>query len=100
MWDDTKILNGEIGEYISVARKNKNKWFIGAITNNEGRTITIPFDFLTPGKRYRLSLYTDGGDKVNTRTQVAIRRQAITSKTKLKFQLLPRGGCAMIAEEI
>lgn len=100
VWDDTKILNGEIGEYISVARKNKNKWFIGAITNNEGRTITIPFDFLTPGKRYRLSLYTDGGDKVNTRTQVAIRRQAITSKTKLKFQLLPRGGCAMIAEEI
>lgn len=100
VWDNTKILNGEIGEYISVARKNKNKWFIGAITNNDGRTITIPFNFLTPGKRYRLSVYTDGGEKVKTRTRVAIKRQIITSKVTLKFRLLPRGGCAMIAEEI
>ena len=100
VWDDTKIINGEIGEYITVARKSKNRWFIGAITNNSARAVKIPLNFLEPGKRYRLSLYTDGGEKVKTRTHVRITREMITSKKVVNLNLLPRGGCAMIIEEI
>jgi alpha-glucosidase len=98
VWDDTRVIDGEIGKYIATARKSGNKWFVGAITNNEGRSLTIPFHFLDAGKKYRLTLYTDGGDRVQTRTHVGISSQVITSKTLLKLRLLPRGGCAMTAE--
>ncbi len=98
VWDDTRVIDGEIGKYIATARKSGNKWFVGVITNNDGRALSIPFHFLDPGKKYRLTLYSDGGDQVQTRTHVRISSQVITSKTLLKLQLLPRGGCAMTTE--
>lgn len=100
VWDDTKIINGEIGEYISVARRKGKTWFVGGVTNNEARTLSIPLSFLNKNKKYRVSLYTDGGEKVKTRTHVAINQKMVTSKSVLKFQLVSRGGCAMIIDEL
>ena len=99
VWDDTRILEGSIGEYVSIARRKGNKWFVGSITNNDARKFEFAFDFLEPNKNYELRLFTDGGEKVKTRTKVAIETQKITSKSKIKLDLLPRGGCAMIIEE-
>lgn len=56
-------------------------------------------DFLEPGKKYAATIYTDGGEKVKTRTHVAVTDKSVTSKTVLKFDLLPRGGVAMIVRE-
>jgi len=98
-WDDTRILEGSIGEYISIARRKGNKWFVGSITNNDPRKFEFSFDFLEPNKNYELRLFTDGGEKVKTRTHVAIETKKITQKTKIKLELLPRGGCAMIIVE-
>ena len=100
VWDDTKIINGEIGEYISVARRKGKTWFVGGVTNNEARTLSIPLSFLNKNKKYRVSLYTDGGEKVKTRTHVAINQKMVTSKSVLKFELVSRGGCAMIIDEL
>lgn len=99
VWDDTKVLEGAIGEYVSIARRKGNKWFVGSITNNDARKFEFSFDFLDPDKKYELRLFTDGGEKVKTRTHVAIEIQSVTHKSKLKLDLLPRGGCAMIIEE-
>lgn len=99
VWDDTKVLNGSIGEYVSIARKKDNRWFLGCITNNDARKMELPLDFLDAGKKYELTLYTDGGEKVKTRTHVAIQTKKVTSKTVLKLDMLPRGGCAMIIRE-
>lgn len=98
-WDDTKVLEGSIGEYISIARKKGNIWYVGSITNNEERKFQLPLNFLEINKKYELTLYTDGGDKVKTRTQVAILNKEVTGKTILKLDLLPRGGCAMVIRE-
>ncbi len=95
-WDDTKVLEGSIGEYISIARQKDNVWYVGCITNNEERKFQLPLSFLDVNKKYDLTLYTDGGDKVKTRTQVAIMSKEVTGKTILKLDLLPRGGCAMV----
>ena len=100
VWDDTKVLNGSIGEYVSIARKKDNRWFLGCITNNDARKMELPLDFLEGGKKYELTLYTDGGEKVKTRTHVAIQTKKVTSKTVLKLDMLPRGGCAMIVREM
>lgn len=100
VWDETKVLNGSIGEYVSIARKKDNRWFLGCITNNDARKMELPLDFLEGGKKYELTLYTDGGEKVKTRTHVAIQTKKVTSKTVLKLDMLPRGGCAMIVREM
>lgn len=98
-WDDTKILEGSIGEFVSIARKKDNIWYVGSITNNEGRKFQLPLDFLDNQKKYELTLYADGGDKVKTRTQVSILHKVVTGKTILTLDLLPRGGCAMVIRE-
>lgn len=100
VWDDTKVLSGSIGEYVSIARKKDNRWFLGCITNNDARKMELPLDFLEGGKKYELTLYTDGGEKVKTRTHVAIQTKKVTSKTVLKLDMLPQGGCAMIIREM
>lgn len=98
-WDDTKVLEGNIGRYISIARQKNNVWYVGCITNNEERKFQLPLDFLDGEKKYELTLYTDGGEKVKTRTHVAILNKTVTAKTVLKLDLLPRGGCAMVIRE-
>ncbi|MGZ3951790.1 MAG: glycoside hydrolase family 97 N-terminal domain-containing protein, partial [Flavisolibacter sp.] len=58
-WDETKVLQGEPGQFITTARRSGNDWFLGTITNNDARTIKIPFDFLQKGKKYIASVYSD-----------------------------------------
>jgi len=100
VWDDTKVLKGNIGENVVIARKKGNDWFVGAITNNGARKMDLRLDFLDQGKNYELVLYTDGDEKVKTRTHVKIEKVKVTSKTNLNLDFLPRGGCAMIIKKL
>lgn len=94
VWDDTKALDGEIGEYIVTARRTGDEWFVGAITNNDAREISISLSFLEKGKKYTAKIYTDD-DKVQTRTKVAIAEKVVSQKDLLKFQLKASGGAAI-----
>lgn len=100
VWDDTKILDGKIGEYIIMARRKGDQWYIAAITNNSLRTITIPLDFLEMGKTYQMTAYTDGGEKIKTRTRVKIEKKNVKPETILSFDLKARGGCTMIIRPV
>lgn len=99
-WDDSKTLDGAIGEYITMARRKDNVWYVGCLTNNDARKLNVSLDFLEEGKKYELTMFTDGGEKVKTRTHVAIDTKKVTAKTNLKLSLLPRGGVAMIIKEL
>ena len=57
VWDESRALDGEIGEYIVQARRSGKEWFVGAMTNTEARTITLTTDFLKPGTKYIVNLY-------------------------------------------
>jgi len=63
-WEETKVLNGEIGEYLTVVRKDRNSdnWFLGSITNEKPRSLNIPLDFLDEGKTYSATIYSDADD--------------------------------------
>ncbi len=98
-WNDTKVLNGEIGKYITVARRNADKWFVGSITNTDARDLKVSLDFLEPGKKYEATLYFDD-DQVATRTRVGISKQKVDAKTVLNIQLMASGGQAILIEEI
>lgn len=98
-WNDTKIINGEIGKYITVARQNQENWFVGCITNTEARELKVSLDFLESGKKYEATLYFDD-PKVATRTHVGISKQKVDSKTMLNINLQASGGQAILIQEV
>jgi len=98
-WDTTRVIDGRIGDYVIVARRERGKpnWFIGAITDEEGRTFDVPLSFLTKGQRYVAEIYADG-PKANWLTNplpVAISSRAVTSASTLHLVLAPGGGQAI-----
>ncbi|MCL1944136.1 MAG: glycoside hydrolase family 97 protein [Candidatus Azobacteroides sp.] len=98
-WDDSKYLEAEPGEYLTIARKAKgsDNWFVGNVCNEKGFTSTISFDFLDAGKKYIATIYADGKDahyKTNPQSYT-IRKMAVTSKTKLTQKSAPGGGYAI-----
>jgi hypothetical protein len=103
-WDDTRILEAEPGDYITIARKEKGKdnWFIGAITDENARTTTIQLNFLQKEKKYKALLYEDARDadwKTNPEAY-SIRSLPVDSNTRLKLSLAPGGGTAISIMEI
>jgi len=93
-WDETKVLQGRPGEFVSTARRKGNDWFIGTITNNEARTVQLKFDFLPKDKKFTACIYSDD-DAVLTKTKVKIEKKIITSKTILEVKLKASGGQAI-----
>lgn len=98
-WDDSKYLEAEPGDYITVARKAKgtNNWFVGGITDENARTATFNLDFLEPGKKYVATLYADGkdADYESNPTSYQIKKSVVTNKSKMKVQLARSGGFAL-----
>ena len=94
VWDDTKVLDGEISKYITIARRKGNDWFVGTVTNTDQRSLKIPLTFLTPGKKYQASIYYDDPDS-KVRTKVSIRRITVNSSTVLDANLIASGGQAV-----
>lgn len=60
VWDETKVLHGKIGDYISVARKNGNTWFVGTLNDEHPRDLSLRLDFLTAGQKYEIEIFQDG----------------------------------------
>ena len=94
VWDDTRVILGKIGEYASVARRSGEEWFVGTITSNEPRNLTIGFSFLPAGKEFEASIYSDDAN-ANSRTRVAIARIRVNSESTLDVSLPASGGQAM-----
>jgi hypothetical protein len=98
-WEDSKYLEAEPGDYLTVARKDKNSesWFLGAITDENARKTEIKFDFLAPNQKYKAIFYEDGKDadwKKNPKSY-AIKTETVTSNSKIKLNLAPGGGTAI-----
>jgi alpha-glucosidase len=94
VWDDTKVISGEIGQFVTMARKSGDDWFIGTITNNDGRELKIPLDFLDEGKKYEATIYGDD-PSVKTRTKVGIKKLKVDSSKVLDAKLMKSGGQAI-----
>lgn len=97
-FDETAALDGEVGKFVSIARKKGNTWYLGAITNWDSRDITIDFSFLEKGKKFQAEVFSDGlnADKA----AVDYKREIITvdSNSKIKYHLANGGGLAMIIQ--
>jgi alpha-glucosidase len=99
-WQETRVLNGVIGDYVTIARQQRagQDWYLGAIGDEQARTVTVPLGFLTPGRRYTAEIYRDGDDadyRTETRHSVVIERRVLTSRDMLTLRLAPGGGTAI-----
>jgi hypothetical protein len=103
-WDESKYLEAEPGDYLTIVRKAKGKesWFLGAITDENARKTFVALSFLTTGKKYTAIIYEDAKDADWKRNPIAykIRTIEVTSKSKIKLKLAPGGGTAISFELI
>lgn len=103
-WDDTKILEAEPGDYLTIARKakNRNDWFLGAITDENSRELSLALFFLEPGKKYEATIYRDAenADWQTNPEAYLIEKKMVNNKTKLKISLAKSGGCAISIFEV
>lgn len=93
MWDETKILNGQIGEYITSARRSGNDWFIGSLNNSEARTLEIKLDFLGNGK-YKMVAFQDDPESNVDAEKVMRTSKDVVKGDVVKFEMAPGGGFA------
>ncbi len=98
-WEQTRVLNGRIGEYVTIAREERGtgNWFLGSITNEEAREVTIHTDFLLPGESYTVTMYADAEDAHwdKNPTSYIIKALQADHTSEIKLQLAPGGGAAI-----
>ncbi|MFL6548763.1 MAG: glycoside hydrolase family 97 protein [Povalibacter sp.] len=98
-WSDSRALNGEVGDFITIARKDRHSddWYLGSVTDELARKISVKLDFLDAARRYRAQIYRDGdgADWKNNPHAIAIESRDVTREDTLSLALAPGGGQAI-----
>lgn len=97
-WDETKVLYAKVGEAVAVAKRKGNKWFIGAMTNNVGRTIEVNLDFLNNSTAYKLTSFEDGINAERQALDYKKKTTQVKSGDILKIKMARNGGFAAVIE--
>jgi alpha-glucosidase len=92
-WDETRFVAGEAGEYIVVARRRGDAWYLGGITNWTPRKLNLPLDFLGEGP-FEADLYVDAALDGRTPNELREETRNLDGATKLEVSLAPGGGVA------
>jgi alpha-glucosidase len=94
VWDDTKVLEGTMESYATIARKRNNEWYIGSLNGDNPRTVNWLCSFLDANKKYVATIYTDD-PSVNTPTKVKITSMNIDSRSVIKLPVAARNAIAI-----
>lgn len=97
-WDDTKVLHAKIGEYISMARRSGDEWFVGTVNNQQERTLQLKLNFLKPGIVYEATIYKDAEDAHGLKNPevYTIYKTTLKNGDVVPAQMVVGGGHAMI----
>jgi alpha-glucosidase len=99
VWDETRVIDAEPGQWIAIARRKGNQWFIGGITNGEERTVSLSLQFLSPGN-YNSKIYSDSPDCIQNPNHLLQENRTVRSGEKLNLHMAPGGGFAIILQEL
>jgi alpha-glucosidase len=91
VWDETRVVDGRIGEFVSIARRSGEQWFTGTISGDAPREVTLPLSFLATGRKYMAHVYENGAGKKDVR----VSSKSVDSTTVLTVALPAAGGHAM-----
>jgi alpha-glucosidase len=95
VFDETKAIQGAIGQYATIARKAGQQWFVGSINAGERRTLKIPLGFLDPSRLYDAHIYADGAPDGTNRTAVSCESRQVKATDVIIADLAAHGGHAM-----
>ena len=98
-WDETRVLNGEIGEYVTIARRSGNRWFLGSMTNSTPRELDVALDFLESGQ-YQVRVFRDADESAEYPDRLEEETRAVHSGDKFRMKLAPAGGSACWFERL
>jgi alpha-glucosidase len=98
-WADTQVLNGEVGDFVTIARKDRNSddWYLGSVSDEQARTLNVALDFLDADRRYTAQIYRDGDD-ASWQSQphsIAIETRTVRRCDSLVLKLASGGGQAI-----
>ncbi len=101
-WDNTRVLNGKIGDYVTIARKRKDAWYIGSITDENAREFTFKLDFLDEKMNYEAVIYADGpeADWISNPIDYVIEKKLVKKDDELVMKLAAGGGQALVIKLI
>ena len=97
VWDETKVLEGEIGKYATIVRRSGDNWFLGALTGENGRSLSLKTTFLQPDKNYEATIYSFDPNSTST-TKVNIEKQNVNTNSNLMFSIAENSGLAISFE--
>jgi len=95
VWDETIVLDAKVADYVLIARRNGDEWYVGAMTDWTGRELMVDFSFLGPG-RHRMEIYKDGINADRHGNDYKRERAKVRASDKMKIKLAPGGGWAAI----
>jgi alpha-glucosidase len=98
-WDDTRVLKGEVGEYIVMVRRSGERWFLGAMTNWEGRSLEVCLDFLGEGK-YTAHIFADASDSGENAEKLVESNQSVKAGETFMIKMASGGGLAAYFEPV
>jgi len=93
-WDETKVPNAKVDDYVTIARKKDNNWYIGTITNHDAREVNVPLSFLGDGN-YTAEIYTDAPDVAANPNHLVKQTKTVTKNDVLNLPLAAGGGAAV-----
>ena len=95
-WDETRVLAASLGEYLVVAKRKGEQWFIGGITAEEGKEIEVSLDFLHPNRSYEMTLFKDGLNAGLQALDYKKEVKAVSESETLKVKMVRNGGFAAV----
>lgn len=98
-WDDTRVLNGKPGEYVTIARKSGNDWYVGAMTNYTERNLEVSLSFLETGN-YEAEIYADTPQTNADPKKISITRKRVNANSKLSIHMSSAGGMAIYIRKL
>ncbi|MBL85884.1 MAG: alpha-glucosidase [Winogradskyella sp.] len=103
-WQQTKVLNGEVGDYVTIARQERETgdWFVGGITDENARTIDLTFDFLDDNQSYEAIIYKDGDNAHwdENPLDIIIEKIEVSKGSNLSVKLAEGGGFAISIKKV
>jgi alpha-glucosidase len=95
-WDESRVLDGQVGDYIVTARRKGTTWYIGAMNDWTARELSLKLDFLSPGKRYQATIFRDGADAESQPNQVVKSVQEVQASQVLPLKMAAGGGQVLV----
>lgn len=95
VWDETKVIQGNVAEYVTIARRSGDDWFVGTMNAQKQRTLEIPLSFLKWDKKYTAHIYYDAKPDGSDRKKISIKIMTVDSKTVIPAEMAHNGGQAI-----